>query len=50
VCTTEESKNLSTLTVEEVVGSLEAHEQQKKKAEPLDQLLQMKERLRTLKV
>jgi len=44
VCTIEESKDLSTLTVEELVGSLEAHEQRKKKkkAEPLDKLLQMK--------
>jgi len=43
VCAIEESKDLSTLTVEELVESLEAYEQRKKKkVEPLDQLLQMK--------
>jgi len=43
VCAIEESKDLSMLTVEEVVGSLEEHEQRKKKkVEPLDQLLQTK--------
>lgn len=43
VCAIEKSKDLSKLLVEELVGSYEAHEQQKKKkVEPLNQLLQMK--------
>jgi len=43
VCTIEESKDLSKLTVEELARSLEAHEQRKKKKwEPLDQLLKTK--------
>ena len=44
VCAIVESKDLSMLTVEELVGSFKAHEQRKKKkkVEPLDQLLQMK--------
>jgi len=43
VCVSEESKDLSTLTVEELVRSLEVHEQRKqeKKVEPLNLLLQM---------
>ena len=41
VCMIEEPKDLSMLTIEELVGSLEAHEQRKKKkVKPLDQLLQ----------
>jgi len=40
VCTIEESKDLSKLTIEELAKSLEAHEKQKKKkCELLDQLL-----------
>ena len=40
VCAIEESKDLSVLSVEELVGSLEAHEQRKrKKHEPHDQAL-----------
>jgi len=42
VCAIEELNDLSMLTIQELVGSLEAHEQQKKKWQPLDQLLQMK--------
>ena len=43
VCAIEESKDLSTLTVEDLLGSLRHRSNEKKKAaKPLDQLLQMK--------
>jgi len=43
VCAIEESKDLSVLSVEELVGSLEAHEQRRrKKHEPRDQALKAK--------
>ncbi|XP_058760440.1 uncharacterized protein LOC131633767 [Vicia villosa] len=48
VCAIEESKDLATITVEEVAGSLEAHEQRKiqKKEETLDNAEQTKESTR----
>ena len=43
VCAIEESKDLKTFTVDEITGSLETHEQRKKKEEEtLDQALQTK--------
>jgi len=52
VCAIEESKDLIALSVEELAGSLEAHEQQrrKKKEESLDQTLQAKATIREKKV
>ena len=51
ICVIEESKDLAKFTVHELAGSLEAHEQRKKrKEEPLDQALQMKASLKDRKV
>jgi len=52
VCAIKESKDLTTLSVEELAGSLEAHEQQrrKKKEESLDQALQAMTTIREKKV
>nr|KYP61630.1 Gag-Pol polyprotein [Cajanus cajan] len=54
VCAIEESKDLSTLTVEELTGSLEAYEQRKKnkkeKGESLEQALQAKATIKDEKV
>jgi len=52
VCAIEESKDLKALSVEELVGSLEAHEQRrrKKKEESLDQKLQAMATIREQKV
>jgi len=51
-CAIEESKDLTMLSVEELVGFLEAHEQRrrKKKEESLDQALQAKATIREKKV
>ena len=51
VCTIEESKDLATLTVDELAGSLETHEQRKKKKEEtLEQALQTKTSIKDEKV
>ncbi|XP_052478791.1 uncharacterized protein LOC128034094 [Gossypium raimondii] len=52
VCAIEESKDLATLTVNEFTGSLEAHEQRKKKKkeETLEQALQTKASIKDEKV
>jgi len=51
VCAIEEFKDLTTLSVEELAGSLEAHEQRRrKKKESLDQALQAKATIREMKV
>ena len=51
VCAIEESKDLAKFTVDELVGSLEAHEQHKKKEEEtLDQALQTKASIKNKKV
>ena len=51
VCTIEKSKDLATFTVDELAGSLEAHEQRKKKEEEtLDQALQTKTSIKDGKV
>jgi len=52
VCAIEESKDLSTLSVEELAGSLEAHEQRKmkKKEEAVEEANQTKESIKDEKV
>ena len=51
ICAIEESKDLTKFTVDELAGSLEAHEQRKKKKEePLDQALQTKTTIKDGKV
>ena len=50
VCAIEESKNLTKFTADELADSLEAHEQRKKKEEPLDQALQTKATIKDGKV
>ena len=51
ICAIEESKDLTKFTVDELAGSLEAHEQRKKKKKgPLDQALQTKATIKDEKV
>ena len=50
VCAIEESKNLANFIIDELAGSLEAHEQCKKKEETLDQSLQTKASIKDEKV
>ncbi|XP_022974002.1 uncharacterized protein LOC111472622 [Cucurbita maxima] len=51
VCVIEESKDLTKFIVDELAGSLEAHEQRKKKKEePLDQALQTKTSIKNGKI
>ena len=51
VCVTEQSKDLTMFTIDELAGSLEAHEQCKKKEEEtLDQSLQAKTLIKDEKV
>jgi len=52
VCATEESRNLEEMTIDDLTGSLEAHEQRKKKKkqEVLDEALQTKMTIKEDKV
>ena len=50
VCAIEESRDIEKFTVDELAGSLEAHEQHKKKEETLNQALQTKASIKEEKV